>query len=151
MQQNGVISRFEAWTEYVKRVKYLKLFFRRLIQSPHFNAWVEYTRLKKLIKKLDKNAIVIQAFGRCLISKLRFRLSRKSATVLKYFGLIVLAMKEARHRRAKAISKGFEKWKPLEEARALERDEESERRRLQTEQQVIRLQIDSSVSKLSQI
>lgn len=89
------------------------------------------------MKKLAKNATIIQSMVRCVQIRRIFQIKKRAASKLSQFTIIVLAVKTARIRRDVAVAREFVPWRPLEEERRATRLNDTERRRLIRQQQVV--------------
>jgi hypothetical protein len=135
--RSGVSGLFQAWLDYVARVKYLRMFEKRFVMVIPFGAWKDEWKCARDEKIRIRSAIKLTAFGRMCIDRTRFKKTRAYATILAYFIRCSLAKRCVQRMRDEIIQTAYVTWKPEEEKRIVERDEEGERKRLLAEQEAI--------------
>lgn len=121
--KRGMLNCFNAWARFIADQKKTKARLKRMMSNPCFDKWVRYTDYCRYVKKINKNATIIQSYIRMFPALWQYK---KFKRVKKWF--------QARFRvektRINLYKETLEKWNVEEKERRHVLGCENERRRM---------------------
>lgn len=119
---------YTSWCVYVSLCKNIRNFMKRNIIKPLLQRWIGYNDYNRLLRRLNKAAVKIQARVRAYLGRKHFLHLKKAVKSLESFGLIVLAKKKHKLEKKSQIEMEFDKWLPEEVDRQTRRANDREQK-----------------------
>lgn len=125
---------FRYWKSFRKYIQSLRGRLKLFFSFPHFYIWKEYMKQSKLLKKLHRNARILQYAVRTFLIRCHFLQKRKAKVWLNLFAFVILAKGRVHRVRQQYIQQNFDEWLPTEILRRAHQANELEKQRLQKKQ-----------------
>lgn len=119
---------FQSWRVFLSACRRIHTFMKRNVMGPLFHRWISYNAYNRLLRRLNKAAVKIQARIRTYLARKHFLHLKKSVRSLESFGQIVLARKKRRIRAKSQVDREFDIWLPQEMDRQTRRANDREQK-----------------------